>query len=83
MLLEEEWDVEGDQSSKVFIKREIGLKNTLGLSRLLRGLDSSELKKKKKKVDMLTRSVSINFFFSIEMECFRLSVSFYLKLIYF
>jgi hypothetical protein len=48
MLLEEEWDVEGDQSSKVFIKREIGLKNTLGLSRLLRGLDSSELKKKKK-----------------------------------
>ena len=46
MLLEEEWDVEGDQSSKVFIKREIGLKNTLGLSRLLRGLDSSELKKK-------------------------------------
>jgi hypothetical protein len=56
MLLEEEWDVEGDQSSKVFIKREIGLKNTLGLSRLLRGLDSSELKKKK--VDMLTRSVS-------------------------
>ena len=49
MLLEEEWDVEDDQSSKVFIKREIGLKNTLGrLSRLLRGLDSSELKKKKK-----------------------------------
>ena len=49
MLLEEEWDVEGDQSSKVFIKREIGLKNTLGrLSRLLRGLDSSELKIKKK-----------------------------------
>jgi hypothetical protein len=82
MLLEEEWVVEGDQSSKVFIKREIGLKNTLGLSRLLRGLDSSELKKKKK-VDMLTRSVSINFFFSIEIECFRLSVSFYLKLIYF
>ena len=82
MLLEEEWDVEGDQSSKVFIKREIGLKNTLGLSRLLRGLDSSELKKKKK-VDMLTRSVSIFFFFSIEIECFRLSVSFYLKLIYF
>jgi hypothetical protein len=63
MLLEEEWDVEGDQSSKVFIKREIGLKNTLGLSRLLRGLDSSELKKKKKKVDMLTRFVSINILF--------------------
>jgi hypothetical protein len=62
MLLEEEWDVEGDQSSKVFIKREIGLKNTLGLSRLQRGLDSSELKKKKKKFDVVTRSrLSISF----------------------
>jgi len=78
MLLEEEWDVEGDQSSKVFIKREIGLKNTLGLSRLLRGLDSSELKKKKK-VDMLTRFVSINILF-FQLELNALNFQFYFTL---
>jgi hypothetical protein len=78
MLLEEEWDVEGDQSSKVFIKREIGLKNTLGLSRLLRGLDSSELKKKKK-VDMLTRFVSIYILF-FQLELNALNFQFYFTL---
>jgi hypothetical protein len=79
MLLEEEWDVEGDQSSKVFIKREIGLKNTLGLSRLLRGLDSSELKKNKK-IDMLTRSVSIDIlFFQLKLNVLNFQFHFTLN----